>query len=346
VEFQVGRTGAVTPVARLEPVFVGGVNVSNATLHNMDEVARLDLHVGDTVMVRRAGDVIPQVMAVIAAKRPKRARVVALPEACPSCGSPIVRLDAEVVARCSAGPETCPAQRKEGLLHFASRSALDIEGVGDRLVTQLVEAGLVREPADLFRLDQEILAGLERMAEKSAANVVAALDRARNTTLARFIYALGIREVGAATAAALAGYFGTLDALMDASEEALQSVPDVGPIVAGHVHAYFQNADRRAAVEDLVAVGVNWPAPAAGSGPGPLAGQSWVLTGTLDSMTREEAGERLQRLGAKVTGSVSKKTHALVAGPGAGKKLDNAQKHQVQVLDEADLLALLEQHGG
>jgi len=346
VEFQVGRTGAVTPVARLEPVFVGGVTVSNATLHNMDEVARLDLHVGDTVMIRRAGDVIPQVMAVIAAKRPKRARAVSLPDGCPSCGSPIVRPEGEAVARCSASPRDCPAQLKEGLKHFASRLALDIDGLGDRLVEQLVDAGLVREPADLFRLSAETLAGLERMGEKSAANLVAALERSRETTLARFIYALGIREVGSATAQSLARHFGALDKLMDAGLEDLVAVADVGPIVAGHVHDFFRSAERRAAVEDLLDVGVTWPAPAGGGGPAPLAGQTWVLTGTLESMSRDEAKERLQALGAKVTGSVSKNTDHVVAGPGAGSKLEKAQRLEVPVLDEAGLLKLLEEHGG
>lgn len=348
VEFQVGRTGAVTPVARLEPVFVGGVTVSNATLHNMDEVARLDLHEGDTVMVRRAGDVIPQVMTVIAAKRPDDARPVALPERCPSCGTPIVRPEGEVVARCPAGPRVCPAQRKEGLKHFASRGALDIDGLGERLVEQLVEADLVREPADLFRLDTATLAGLERMGERSARNLEQALERAKETTLARFIYALGIREVGEATAQNLASHFGSLEALMAASEADLEAVEDVGPVVAGHVHGYFHDPERLAAVRDLLAVGVHWPspgAPAGAEGERPLAGQSWVLTGTLETMTRDEAKDRLQQLGAKVTGSVSGKTDVVVAGPGAGSKLARAQSLNVTVLDEAAFLAMLEEHG-
>jgi len=345
VEFQVGRTGAITPVARLDPVFVGGVTVSNATLHNMDEVGRLDLHVGDTVMLRRAGDVIPQIMAVITAKRPADAEEVTLPQACPSCNSPIVRPEGEVVARCSAGPRDCPAQRKEGLKHFASRLALDVEGLGDKLVEQLVEAALVREPADLFRLSRDDLAALPRMGEKSADNLVAALERSRETTLARFIYALGIREVGSATAANLAQHFGTLDALRGASQEDLEAVADVGPIVAGHVHDYFRDPQRQAAVDDLLAVGVRWPAPAAQEGPGPLDGQTWVLTGTLEAMTRNEAAQRLQRLGAKVTGSVSGNTDCLVAGPGAGSKLDRARRLDVAILDEAALLELLERYG-
>ncbi len=344
VEFQVGRTGAITPVARLDPVFVGGVTVSNATLHNMDEVARLDLHVGDTVMLRRAGDVIPQVMAVIAARRPKDAREVVLPDRCPSCGSAIVRPEGEVVARCSAGPRTCPAQRKEGLQHFASRLALDIEGLGAKLVEQLVAADLVREPADLFALDADTLADLERMGAKSAAKLVAALARSRETTLARFIYALGIREVGTATADALAEHFGSLEALRDASPEALEAVPDVGPVVAAAVHDYFQDPERRRAVDALLDAGVRWPAPAVVRGPMPLAGQSWVLTGTLESMTRDEAKEKLQRLGARVTGSVSGNTDQLVAGPGAGSKLDKARALDVPVMDEAELVRLLERH--
>lgn len=344
VEFQVGRTGAVTPVARLEPVFVGGVTVSNATLHNMDEVARLDLHVGDTVMVRRAGDVIPQVTAVIAARRPADAAPVALPPACPSCGSPIVRAPGEAVARCSAGPRTCPAQRKESLRHFASRLALDIEGLGDKLVEQLVEGDLVREPADLFRLSRDTLAGLDRMGDKSAENLLKALERAKETTLARFIYALGIREVGEATAQNLARHFGSLEALMAASVEDLEAVADVGPVVAGHVHGYFADPERREAIDDLRAVGVRWPAPT-GGGPAPLVGQTWVLTGSLEAMSRDEARERLQQLGAKVAGSVSGKTSVVVAGPGAGSKLDKAQALGVTVIDEAAFLDLLAQHG-
>jgi DNA ligase (NAD+) len=341
----VGRTGAITPVARLEPVFVGGVTVSNATLHNMDEVARLDLQVGDTVMVRRAGDVIPQVMAVIAAKRPADASPIVLPDACPSCGSPIVRVEGEVVARCSAGPRDCPAQRKEGLRHFASRLAMDIEGLGDKLVEQLVEAELVREPADLFRLSAETLAGLARMGPKSADNLVASLQRSRETTLARFIYALGIREVGVATAQNLAGHFGSLEALMAASQQDLEAVADVGPIVAAHVHGYFQDLERRAAIEDLLAEGVRWPAPAAAEGPAPLAGQTWVLTGTLESMSRDQATEKLQQLGARVTASVSRNTDCVVAGPKAGSKLDKARSLDVPVVDEAALVELLESHG-
>ncbi len=343
VEFQVGRTGAVTPVARLEPVFVGGVTVSNATLHNMDEIARLDVHVGDTVMVRRAGDVIPQVVSVIASKRPRRAEAVALPDACPVCGSAIVRIDDEAVARCSGGIQNCPAQRKESLKHFASRLAMDIEGLGDKLVEQLVEAGLVTEPADLYTLDAEALAGLERMGEKSAANLVAALERSKETTFARFIYALGIREVGEATALNLARHFGNLAALADADVATLELVDDVGPIVAAHIAAFFADPEARVVVERLVARGIVWPdAAPEGATAQPLAGQTWVLTGTLEAMTRDEAKARLQALGAKVTGSVSKKTTQVVAGPGAGSKLEKAETLEIPVMDEAGLLTFLE----
>lgn len=345
VDFQVGRTGAVTPVARLEPVFVGGVTVSNATLHNMDEIARLDLHVGDTVMVRRAGDVIPQVMAVIVARRPADAAAVALPDACPSCGSPIVRPEGEAVARCSAGPRDCPAQRKEGLRHFASRLALDIEGLGDKLIEQLVAADLVREPADLFRLDRDTVAGLERMGEKSADKLLAALERSKHTTLPRFVYALGIREVGEATARNLAEHFGSLEALSAADRESLEQVPDVGPIVAAHVHDYFRDEQRRAAIEDLRAVGVAWPSLQAPPRTAPLAGQTWVLTGALESLSRDEAKAALQALGAKVAGSVSGRTSVVVAGADPGSKLDRARELGVEVIDEDALLALLAEHG-
>jgi len=346
VEFQVGRTGAVTPVARLEPVFVGGVTVSNATLHNMDEIRRLDVHIGDTVMVRRAGDVIPQVMAVSPGLRPKNARPVALPEGCPSCGAPIVHIDDEAVARCSNGPQRCPAQRKAGLKHFASRLALDIEGLGDKLIEQLLDAELIDNPADLFALTVDALCTLDRVGEKSAQNLIDALERAKETTLARFIYALGIREVGETTANNLAEHFGALDALQKADEAALEAVPDVGPVVAGHVRRWFDDADNRALVDALLEAGVRWPSPRpAAAAAQPLAGQTWVLTGTLEALTRDEAKARLQALGAKVTGSVSKNTDCVAAGPGAGSKLDKAQSLGIEVIDETALLALLERHG-
>ena len=346
VEFQIGRTGAVTPVARLEPVFVGGVTVSNATLHNMDEVARLDLHIGDKVLVRRAGDVIPQVVSVISSRRKKNAEVISLPRSCPVCGSPIVRADDEAVARCSGGIKRCSAQRKESLKHFTSRLALDIEGLGDKLIEQLVSVELVAEPADLFGLEQAALVGLERMGEKSAGKILRSIESSRTTTLPRFIYALGIREVGEATAQNLADHFGDLDSLVAADAEALENVDDVGPVVAANIAAYFANTETLGVVQRLREAGVSWPnvQPDASAAELPLAGQTWVLTGTLERLTRDEAKARLQRLGAKVAGTVSKKTHRVVAGPGAGSKLSKAQSLDVPVLDEAGLLALFAEH--
>lgn len=343
VEFHVGRTGAITPVARLTPVFVGGVTVSNATLHNMDEIARLDVRIGDRVKVRRAGDVIPQVVSVILAERPPEAPQVQLPTQCPACGNPVTRPEGEVVARCSAAATLCPAQRKEGLLHFASRLAMDIEGLGVKLVEQLVDQGLVETPADLFHLDADTLAELPRMGEKSARNLRASLASSKNTTLARFIYALGIREVGEATAQSLTAHFGGLDALRRANAEELEAVPDVGPIVAAKIADYFSQTESRAIVDDLVKVGVHWPEtpPAAADAPPPLAGQTWVLTGALEEMPRTEAKRRLQELGAKVAGSVSKKTSQVVAGPGAGSKLAKAETLGVPVMDEAEFLQLV-----
>jgi DNA ligase (NAD+) len=347
IEFQVGRTGAVTPVARLQPVFVGGVTVSNATLHNMDEVARLDVRKGDRVIVRRAGDVIPQVARVVSDKRARGTRKVVLPKGCPSCGSPIVRSEEEVVARCSALAQDCPAQSKEGLKHFASRLALDIEGLGDKLMEQLVEAELVRDASDLFGLTQAQLASLERMGEKSAANLIAALERSKSTTLARFIYALGIRDVGEATAQNLAAAFGTLQTLQAANLAALEAVPDVGPIVAAHVHEFIGAPANVAMLQRLLDSGLQWPdVPVVSTSvplaAGPLAGQTWVLTGTLEVMSRDAAKQALQALGAKVASSVSKKTSYVVAGPGAGSKLAKAEVLEVAVLDEAQLLAVLE----
>ena len=344
VEFQVGRTGAITPVAKLAPVFVGGVTVSNATLHNMDEVARLDLRIGDRVMVRRAGDVIPQVASVIAERRPEDAPAIALPESCPACGSPVARPEGEAVARCSAAPTLCPAQRKEGLRHFASRLAMDIEGLGEKLIDQLVENGMVQAPADLYRLEAERLSELPRMGDKSARNLVDALLNSKSTTLARFIYALGIREVGEATARSLANHFGALDALRAATPEVLEVVPDVGPIVAEKIAAYFGNPDNAKAVDDLVESGVAWPAIEAAADSLPFAGQTWVLTGTLEQMPRKEAKEKLISLGAKVAGSVSAKTAQVVAGPGAGRKLAKAEQLEVPVMDEAEFINLLSAH--
>ncbi|TVQ74506.1 MAG: NAD-dependent DNA ligase LigA [Chromatiaceae bacterium] len=344
VEFQVGRTGAVTPVARLEPVFVGGVTVSNATLHNMDEVLRKDVRIGDTVIVRRAGDVIPEVAGVVKDRRPEDARAIVMPETCPVCGSSVVRPEGEAVSRCSGGLY-CGAQRREAIKHFASRRALDIEGLGDKLVEQLVDQGLVDHVDGLYALDTASLAGLERMGEKSAANLVAALEKSKQTTLARFIFALGIREVGEATARGLAGHFGSLDALMAADADTLMQVPDVGPKVAEHVSAFFSQAHNREVIQALRAAGVRWdehePAAQPSEEDQPLAGCTYVLTGTLSSMTRDEAGALLRALGAKVSGSVSKKTTGVIAGDAAGSKRDKAEQLGVPVLDEAALMQLL-----
>ncbi|HHW77439.1 MAG TPA: NAD-dependent DNA ligase LigA [Xanthomonadaceae bacterium] len=342
IEVQVGRTGAITPVARLRPVFVGGVTVTNATLHNADEVARKDVRVGDTVRVRRAGDVIPEVVGVVPERRPPEAKPFALPETCPVCGSRIIRLEGEAVARCVGGLY-CRAQRREAIRHFASRRALDIEGLGDKLVEQLVEQDLVRNPADLFALDAATLADLERMGAKSAAKLIAALERSKATTLARFLYALGIREVGEATARALAAHFGTLEALMTASEERLQQVPDIGPVAAAAVRAFFQEPHNQEVIVRLRTAGVRWPETAANQADNqPLAGKTFVLTGTLESLSRDQAADRLRALGAKVAGSVSGKTDYVVAGRDAGSKLDKARELNVPVLDEAGLRALLE----
>jgi DNA ligase (NAD+) len=343
VEFQVGRTGALTPVARLEPVFVGGVTVSNATLHNMDEVRRKDIRIGDTVVIRRAGDVIPEVVKVILERRPADAREVQLPAHCPVCGSDVEREEGEAIARCTGGL-FCSAQRKESLRHFASRRAMDIDGLGTKIIDQLVEHDWVKSAADLYALSVEKLAGLERMGEKSAANLVQALERSKQTTLARFLYALGIRDVGEATAAALADHFGTLEALLAAGEAQIQEVPDVGPVVAAHVHHFFQQAHNREVIEQLRKHGVQWPTitPRKASAAGPFAGKTFVLTGTLESMTRDQASERIVALGGKVSGSVSKKTSFVVAGSEAGSKLKKAQELGVEVLDEAAFLKLLE----
>ena len=345
VDFQVGRTGAITPVARLQPTFVGGVTVTNATLHNMDEIARLDLHVGDRVMIRRAGDVIPQIAAVIQGQRPEDAQAVGLPDGCPSCGSLIHRIDDEVVARCSAPRDACPAQRKEGLKHFVSRLAFDVDGLGDKLIDQLVDQDLVSNAADLFALSRDQLVALERMGEKSADNLLTALAAAKQTTLPRMIYALGIREVGEATAAGLARSFGDMESLMAADLDALEQVPDVGPVVAQSVREFFAEPKNCDVVSALQGLGVNWPvidviAPESL----PLSGQIWVLTGTLESMPRNTAKQHLTDLGAKVAGSVSAKTTVVVAGPGAGSKLEKAQSLGVEVRSEEELLALFNEY--
>ena len=340
VEFQVGRTGAITPVARLEPVTVAGVTVSNATLHNADEIKRLDVMIGDTVSIRRAGDVIPQVVSVHTELRPADARKIIFPEHCPVCGSDIERIEGEAVARCSGGLY-CAAQRKEALKHFASRKALDIDGLGEKLIVQLVDLGWVETPAALFHLSVEQLQNLPRMGEKSATNLVNALETAKSTTLARFIYALGIREVGEATAANLANHFGTLDAIQAAELEALEAVNDVGPIVAAHVHTFFRQPHNQETIAALIEAGITWQEAEVTQGPTPLEGQTWVLTGSLESMTRDEGKARLQALGAKVAGSVSKKTTCLVAGEAAGSKLTKAEQMGVEVVDEATFIERL-----
>lgn len=342
VEFQVGRTGAITPVARLKPVSVAGVIVSNATLHNADEITRLDVMIGDTVTIRRAGDVIPQVVRVDVDKRPADARAIVFPEHCPVCSSDIERVEGEAVARCSGGLY-CAAQRKEALKHFASRKALDVDGLGVKLIDQLVQLDWVKTPADLFHLTVEQLQSLPRMGEKSSVNLVNALNKAKHTTLARFIYALGVREVGEATAANLASYFGTLQVLQAAELEVLEAVNDVGPIVAAHVHTFFRQPHNQKTIAALIDAGVTWKEAEVAQGPTPLEGQTWVLTGALESMTRDEGKARLQALGAKVAGSVSKKTTALVAGEASGSKLTKAEQLGVEVVDEVTFIERLTQ---
>ncbi len=345
IEVQVGRTGALTPVARLAPVFVGGVTVTNATLHNQDEIDRKDVRVGDTVIVRRAGDVIPEVVAALVDRRPDpappRFNILQSYPVCPECGSHVVRLEGEAVARCTGGLY-CPAQRKQALLHFAGRRAMDIEGLGDKLVDQLVERGLVHTPADLYGLSLETLAGLERMAEKSAANLLAAIEASKATTLARFVFALGIRNVGEATARDLAQHFGALDKLIAANEADLLAVRDVGPIVAQSITQFFAEPHNLEVVGKLRQAGVHWPESAGlQQSAGILAGRTLVLTGTLPTLTRDAAKARIEAAGGKVAGSVSKKTDYVVAGAEAGSKLAKAQELGVTILDEAGLLALL-----
>ena len=344
VEFQVGRTGAVTPVAKLEPVFVGGVTVSNASLHNFDEIARLGVMVGDYVVVRRAGDVIPQIVQVVLERRPESAVDIIAPTHCPVCESALERAPGEAVLRCSGGL-VCGAQRKEAIKHFASRKAMDIDGLGDKLVEQFVDAGLIETIADLYLLKVDQIANLERMGQKSAENLIAALDKSRATTLPRFLYSLGIREVGEATALNLARHFGGLPELMAATEEMLIEVEDVGPIVASHIHAFFATEFNRDVVQQLCDRGVNWPAAQKQGGEQPLAGQTWVLTGNLEAMTRSEAKEKLQALGAKVAGSVSAKTDCVAAGASAGSKLAKAEALGVKVIDEQGLLDVFARNG-
>ena len=346
VEFQVGRTGAITPVARLEPVFVGGVTVSNATLHNGDEIARLGVKVGDTVIIRRAGDVIPQITQVVLERRPTDARDIVFPSACPICDSHVEKVEGEAVARCTGGL-VCPAQRKQAIKHFASRKALDIDGLGDKIVDQLVDRELIKTPADLFILKQGHFESLERMGPKSAKNLVTALNEAKATTLAKFLYSLGIREAGEATAQNLANHFLTLENIISASVESLTQVSDVGDIVASHVRGFFDEEHNLAVVNALIGQGVHWPALSAPSeDEQPLAGLTYVLTGTLNTLNRNDAKARLQQLGAKVSGSVSAKTDALVAGEKAGSKLTKAQDLGIDVLTEDDLIELLKKHNG
>ena len=342
VDFQVGRTGAVTPVARLKPVFVGGVTVSNATLHNIDELHRKDVRVGDTVIVRRAGDVIPEVARVIASRRPKNTRRVQLPKTCPVCNSRVEREEGEAVARCTGGL-FCAAQRAEALKHFVSRRALDIEGLGAKLIEQLVESDRLKSPADLFQLSKKELSELDRMGEKSANNPVRSIESSKSTSLSRFLYALGIREVGDATAAGLAAHYGRLESIGAASEEDLQRVPDVGPIVASRIRAFFQEKLNLEVLTRLQGSGVHWPEsdPAVLSEDGPLAGKTFVITGILVDMTRDQAKKFIQSAGGRVTGSISRKTDYLIAGEKAGSKLTKARKLDVSIIDTDELLSLI-----
>ena len=345
VDFQVGRTGAITPVARLEPVFVGGVTVSNATLHNADEIERLGVKLGDTVVVRRAGDVIPQIVSVVegntSGSSPERAPII-FPDQCPDCGSDVAREEGEAVIRCIGGM-ACSAQLKAVIRHFASRKAMDIEGLGDKLIDQLVDDGLVGSVADIFRLSQPQLAALDRMGDKSSENLLASIDQSRSTTLPKFIYALGIREVGEATARALANHFLELDALLAAPTDELEGVDDVGPIVARHIRGFASDNRNKQVVGDLLALGVNWPPVNVASSEGPLAGTIWVVTGKLESMTRGDAEQRLRSLGAKTASSVSAKTSSVLAGPGAGSKRKKAEELGISIVDETEWLAMLEE---
>ncbi len=340
IDVQVGRTGALTPVARLKPVFVGGVTVTNATLHNEDELRRKDVRVGDTVVIRRAGDVIPEIVSVRLEKRPRGAKPYQMPKQCPVCGSAVVRTPPEAATRCSGGL-VCGAQRKQALLHFASRRAMDIEGLGERLVEQLVDQEFVHTPADLFGLELAPLAALERMGEKSAANVIAALERSKRTTLERFIYALGIRNVGESTARDLARHFGSLERLMKASEEELEAVPEVGPVIARSIRQFVDEPHNRQVIKALRDAGLGWKETAGVPARAPAELKSFVLTGTLSGMTRDEARARIEQKGHKVAGSVSKKTDYVVAGTEPGSKLDKARELGVAVLDENGFLDLL-----
>lgn len=343
IDIQVGRTGALTPVARLEPVFVGGVTVTNATLHNLDEIRRKDVRAGDWVVVRRAGDVIPEVARVVLERREGEPAEFQMPESCPVCASAVERIEGEAVFRCSGGL-FCPAQRKQSIMHFVSRRAMDIEGLGEKLADQLVEKDLVNSVADLYRLTREQLAGLERMGGKSADNLLQELERSKRPDLDRLLYALGIREVGEVTARSLARHFGTLERITSASEEELIEVADVGPVVASHVHAFFQEAHNNEIIASLKQAGLRWKAVEVRQGEQPLAGQTWVLTGAL-GMPRAKAKNMLESLGAKVSGSVSGKTSVVLAGEAAGSKLKKAQSLGVEVINEAAFLQLMSEHG-
>jgi DNA ligase (NAD+) len=342
IEWQVGRTGALTPVARLEPVFVGGATVSNATLHNIDELQRKDVRIGDMVVLRRAGDVIPEVVRVIDEQRPAGAEQPRMPERCPVCGSAVEREEDEAIARCT-GALACPAQLKESLRHFASRRALDIEGLGSKLVDQLVERAIVKDAADLYRLRASELAELERMGEKSAAKLVKALEKSKETTLARFLFALGIRDVGEATADALANHFRTLDRLRKSEAAEIEEVPDIGPITAAHVHAFLNESRNARVIDELIKLGLRWP-EIPDSVPGRLKfdGKTFVLTGKLSSLTRDDAGDIIRRMGGTVSGSVSKKTDFVIAGEDSGTKLKKATQLGLRILDEAEFLKLVD----
>ena len=344
VEFQVGRTGALTPVARLEPVFVGGVTVSNATLHNMDEIERLDVRIGDRVIVHRAGDVIPKVARVVVADRPATAERIEVPAVCPECASKVERIEGESVMRCTGGI-FCSAQRREALKHFVSRKALDIDGCGEKIIDALLSANLIHSASALFELQPAQLIGLERMGNKSVEKLLAAIEQSKHTSLARFLFALGIREVGETTARNLARYFATMDKLMAATEEQLLEVEDVGPKVAAHVVSYFSEPQNRAEVARLIDLGVHWDDEVVSEQALLLSGQTWVVTGKIDQMSRDEAKDYLLRLGAKVAGSVSAKTTQVVAGPGAGSKLNKATELNIPVMDEADFIRWLTDQG-
>jgi DNA ligase (NAD+) len=344
VEFQVGRTGAITPVARLEPVLVAGVTVSNATLHNEDEIHRLDLRIGDTVVIRRAGDVIPKVVSVISDRRPPNAEAIIFPSLCPVCHSKIEKIEGEAVARCTGGL-ICPAQRKESLKHFVSRRAMDVDGMGDKIIEQLVDKEYVKTPADLYGLNVDLLSRLDRMGDKSAQNIVSALEKSKETTLARFLFALGIREVGETTAANLASHFGSLEALQQADIETLKEVQDVGEVVAKHVYNFLREIHNQEVIAQLTGPNVNihWPAPVTINREtldNPFVGKTVVLTGTLYSLSRDEAKQKLTDLGAKVSGSVSKKTDLVIAGESAGSKLAKAEELGIPVIDESEMIRL------